>query len=80
MNEWHVPSEIDGKKRRPFLHEFLRQLLDNKNYCHVVEYVDRKKGVFKFCERNEAAKLWQQVKGRNSDSSKLFYLFIINDS
>jgi len=81
MNEWLIPCETDGKKRRPLLHEFLRLLLDNTNYSHIVEYVDRKKGVFKFNERNEAAKLWQQVKGRNSDLSKFFFLlYIINNS
>ncbi len=77
MNEWLIPSETDGKKRRPLLYEFLRLLLDNKNYSHIVEYVDRKKGIFKFHERNEAAKLWQQVKGRNSDLSKFFFYLLL---
>ncbi|CAF3625284.1 unnamed protein product [Adineta steineri] len=71
-NEWFIVSKVDGKKRPPLLHEFLRRLLDNQRYSHVAQYVDRRKGIFKFHQREEAANLWQHVKARNSDSKMTY--------
>ncbi|CAF1101494.1 unnamed protein product [Adineta ricciae] len=73
LDEWLIVSKTDGKKHRPHLCEFLRILLDNPKYSHVAQYTDRKKGIFKFLERHEAAKLWQDVKGRNCNT-KMTYL------
>ncbi|CAF0918876.1 unnamed protein product [Rotaria sp. Silwood1] len=67
VREWYVMDGITGRQRRPLLHEFLRQLLDNPNYSYVAAYVDKRKGIFKFYEKSTAAELWQHVKGRNSD-------------
>ncbi|CAF0780648.1 unnamed protein product [Adineta ricciae] len=72
LDEWLIVSETGGKMRRPHLHEFLRILLDNPKYSHVAQYTDRKKGIFKFLERHEAAKLWQDVKGRNCDTKMTY--------
>jgi hypothetical protein len=69
MNDWYVKDE-NGKKRRPFLHEFLRILLDNEKYSHIAKYVDKGQGIFKFYDRNKAAELWELVKARNTDISK----------
>ncbi|CAF0886139.1 unnamed protein product [Rotaria sordida] len=68
VREWFVTDETSGRSRRPLLHEFLRQLLNNKNYSHIATYIDRSKGIFRFYQKNTAAELWQRVKGRNSDS------------
>ena len=69
--EWLIKSETDGKIRSPLLGEFLRMLLDNPKYSHVAQYTDRKKGIFKFLQRHEAAKLWQEAKGRNCETSMI---------
>ncbi|CAF0770852.1 unnamed protein product [Rotaria sordida] len=68
VREWFVTDETSGRSRRPLLHEFLRQLLNNKNYSDIAAYIDRSKGIFRFYQKNTAAELWQRVKGRNSDS------------
>jgi hypothetical protein len=72
-NEWLVIDE-NGKKRRPLLHEFLRQLVDNENYSDIAAYVDRRRGIFKIYKRDVAATLWKFVKGRNSDSGKFIFI------
>jgi hypothetical protein len=77
INEWFIIDEPHGKKRRPLLYEFLRQLLDDENCSHIAQYVDKRRGVFKIHKRNEVAELWKYVKGRNSDSSKLFVCFLL---
>ena len=71
--DWLVTDEATRKKRSPRLFEFLRQLLDDDAYAHIVGYTDKKRGIFQFYQKNKAAELWQQVKGRNCDSSKPFY-------
>lgn len=68
IEEWLIMDEASGRSRRPLLHEFLRQLLDNENFSHIATYVDRKRGIFKFQQKKVAAELWQIVKGRNSDT------------
>ncbi|CAM4792273.1 unnamed protein product [Rotaria magnacalcarata] len=67
-DEWLILDQNSGRLRRPLLHEFLRQLLDDENYSNVASYIDRKQGIFKFHQKKVAAQLWQLVKGRNSDS------------
>jgi hypothetical protein len=74
INDWYVKDE-NGKKRRPLLHEFLRMSLDNENYSHIVRYVDKRQGIFKFYDRNKAAELWELVKARNSDMSKFHFIY-----
>ena len=69
-NSWLVYDEKHGRERRPFLHEFIRMLLDNDEYSHIAAYIDRKHGIFKLFSSKEVAQLWKRVKGRNSSSSK----------
>jgi hypothetical protein len=73
LNDWHLTDE-NGRKRRPLLHEFVRILLENENYSHIAGYVDKRKGIFKFYEREEVAALWGLVKGRNGTSSKFYFI------
>lgn len=65
---WTVRDENTGKIRPPLLHEYLRKLLDDPNYSHVATYIDARKGIFKFHDKDMAAKLWQEAKQRNCDS------------
>jgi hypothetical protein len=69
MNEWYLRDE-NGRRRRPLLYEFLRLLLNNRNYSDIAEYVDKRNGIFKFYQRERAAQMWGLVKGRNGSSSK----------
>ena len=70
IDEWLVMDDNNRGRRRPLLYEFLRQLLDNHNYSDIAKYVNKDQGIFKFYQPRAAAELWQNVKGRNSDSSK----------
>ena len=65
---WMVRDAGTGKYRPPLLHEFLRELLDDPNFAHIAEYVDCHQGTFKFYDKDQAAKLWQEAKGRNCES------------
>lgn len=65
----------NGKRRRMLLHEYLRRLLDNPNCSHIAQYVDKRRGIFKFFEKEQAAELWETVKGRNSNTSKCHFLY-----
>ncbi|CAF3333009.1 unnamed protein product [Rotaria socialis] len=68
LDEWSILDPNSGRLRRPLLHEFLRQLLDNEKYSNIATYIDREQGIFKFHQKKVAAQLWQHAKGRNSDS------------
>jgi hypothetical protein len=59
-----------GRSRRPLLHEFIRMLLDNSQYSHIAEYIDRKHGIFRLKIPKEVARLWKVAKGRHSKASK----------
>lgn len=61
---------MTGRERRPLLHEFIRQLLESDEYSHMIEYIDRKRGIFKIHKPKVVSELWKHVKGRNSDNSK----------
>jgi hypothetical protein len=74
MNEWLITDE-SGRKRRPLLHEFLRQLLDNRRYSSIATYVNKSQGIFKIHRRDVAASLWKHVKGRNSDSGNFLCVY-----
>lgn len=67
---WMIYDKTLARERRPLLYEFLRLLLDDSNYRHIATYVDRENGVFKLIKPKEVARLWKDVKGRNSDTSK----------
>lgn len=71
--DWMVRDTGTGKLRPPLLHEFLRQLLADSNFSHIAEYVDRHLGTFKFYDKDQAAKLWQEAKGRNCESGQFSY-------
>jgi hypothetical protein len=71
VRRFNFIDEATGRERRPFLYEFIRSLLDHDEFSHIASYVDRKHGVFKLHKPKEIAQLWKQVKGRNSDNSKL---------
>lgn len=71
VNEWYVRDE-SGRRRRPLLFEFLRQLLNDENYADIAGFVDKQRGIFKFHQREKAAQLWGIIKGRNGTSSKFF--------
>ena len=71
-SQWMIYDPITARQRRPLLYEFIRQLLDKDEYRHIAEYLDRNRGIFKLHEPKEVAKLWQRVKGRNSDASRSF--------
>lgn len=73
--DWTVRDENTGKVRPPFLHEYLRKLLDDPNYSHVATYIDARKGIFKFHDKDMAAKLWQEAKQRNCDSDMTYEKF-----
>lgn len=70
--DWSVRDEHTGKVRAPLLHEYLRMLLDDPAYTHVASYIDRRQGIFKFHDKDMAAKLWQEAKQRNCESG-VFY-------
>jgi hypothetical protein len=72
--KFYVIEEATGRERRPFLYEFIRLVLENDEYSHIASYVDRKQGIFKLHKPKEIAQFWKQVKGRNSDNSKLISL------
>ncbi|CAF4736382.1 unnamed protein product [Rotaria sp. Silwood2] len=67
-----VFDEKTGRLRRPLLHEFIRTILENVEYSHIAEYIDRKQGIFKLYQPDEIAELWKQVKGRNSDNNMTY--------
>ena len=71
INEWYIRDE-SGRRRRPLLYEFLRQLLNDENYADIAGFVDKQRGIFKFHQREKAAQLWGIIKGRNGTSSKFF--------
>ena len=66
--DWPVRDEHTGKIRPPLLYEYLRKLLDDPQFSHVATYVDAQRGIFKFHDKDMAAKLWQEAKQRNCDS------------
>lgn len=70
-SSWMVFDKTIGRERRPLLYEFLQLLLDDANYASVAEYIDRPRGIFKFHKPKEVARLWKEVKGRNSDASEI---------
>ncbi|CAF0858893.1 unnamed protein product [Didymodactylos carnosus] len=72
ITEWQVVDDITKRKRRPHLHEFLRQLLDKPSYHHLATYTDRNAGIFKFHQPHVIAKLWKYVKGRNSGNDMTY--------
>ena len=72
MKQWMVYDPTTGRERRPLLFEFIRLLLDKDEYRHIAEYLDRNRGIFKLHAPKVVAKLWQRVKGRNSDASRSF--------
>lgn len=47
-----------------YLWEFLLQLLDGKDSCPAISWVNRDKGEFILKDQAEIAKLWGKVKGR----------------
>ncbi|UJR09644.1 hypothetical protein I4U23_013878 [Adineta vaga] len=67
-----IHDHATGKDRRPYLHEFLRLLLEDEEYEHVIQFVDRKQGIFKLNKPNEIAELWKQAKGRNTDNEMTY--------
>lgn len=70
ISNFLIYDKTTGKERRPFLHEFIRVMLENDEYSHIVQYVDRKRGIFKLYRPHDVAELWKLVKGRNSDNGK----------
>lgn len=72
LKQWVIYDPTTARERRPLLYEFIRMLLDKDEYRHIAEYRDRNRGIFKLHAPKEVAKLWQRVKGRNSDTSKSF--------
>lgn len=74
---FHVFDQTTGRERRPYLHEFIRLLLENDEYSHIIQYIDKKQGIFKLHKPNEIAELWRHAKGRNSDTSKLIFIIQI---
>jgi hypothetical protein len=70
IKKFLVFDETTGRERRPLLHEFIRLILENDEYSHIAQYIDRKQGIFKLHKPNDVSDLWKQVKGRNSDNSK----------
>jgi hypothetical protein len=74
IKKFLVFDETTGRERRPLLHEFLRLVLEYDEYSHMAEYIDRKLGIFKLHKPKDVSDLWKQVKGRNSDNSKLNFL------
>ncbi|CAF1161136.1 unnamed protein product [Adineta ricciae] len=67
-----VHDQTTGKDRRPYLYEFLRILLENDEYSHVIQFIDRKQGVFKLLKPQDIAELWRHAKGRNSDNKMTY--------
>lgn len=47
-----------------YLWEFLLQLLDGKESCPAISWLNRDKGEFVLKDQGEIAKLWGKVKGR----------------
>ncbi|CAF0917844.1 unnamed protein product [Rotaria sordida] len=72
IKEFHVYDNTTGRFRRPLLHEFIRLILENDEYSHIAEYIDRKRGIFKLYQPDVVADLWKQVKGRNSDNNMTY--------
>jgi len=72
--KFHIVDQVTGRARRPYLHEYIRLLLENDEYSHIIQYVDRKQGIFKLHKPKEIADLWKRVKARNSDNSKLIFI------
>lgn len=69
-NDFLIMDE-NGKARKALLYEFLRFLLLNGKYSHIAQFVDRRRGIFRFVDREKAAKLWGLAKGRNGTSGKI---------
>ncbi|CAF1552118.1 unnamed protein product, partial [Didymodactylos carnosus] len=66
ISEWLVENSETKKTRRPYLHEFLRLLLDKPQYKDYAAYVIPEQGIFKIYLPHAVAKLWKYVKGRNT--------------
>ncbi|CAF0864473.1 unnamed protein product [Didymodactylos carnosus] len=64
LAEWMVEDYVSHKRRRPYLQEFLRLLLDKPHYLDHASYININKGIFKLHKPQEIATLWQNVKGR----------------
>ncbi|CAF0802628.1 unnamed protein product [Didymodactylos carnosus] len=64
-SEWLVGDEKTKIYRRPYLHEFLRLLLEKPNYRSYASYININEGIFKLHLPSSCAKLWQHVKGRH---------------
>ncbi|CAF1238618.1 unnamed protein product [Didymodactylos carnosus] len=64
--DWLVVDGTTKRKRRPYLHEFLRRLLDNPKCHDLATYIDPQKGIFKLHKPDTVADLWKYIKGRNS--------------
>lgn len=75
LHEWYIRDE-NGRQRRPLLFEFIRNLLSNHQYSDIAAYVDKRRGIFKFYQREKAAQLWGLIKGRNGSSSKFSRIII----
>ena len=69
LNKWYIVDE-NGRRRRPLLFEYIRHLLSDPDYSDIAGYVDKRRGIFKFYQREKAAQLWGIIKGRNGHSSK----------
>lgn len=70
IKKFLVFDSITGRERRPLLFEFLRLLLEDNQYSDIIEYIDRKQGIFKLHKPKAIAQLWKHAKGRNSDNRK----------
>ncbi|CAF4592028.1 unnamed protein product, partial [Didymodactylos carnosus] len=65
--DWLVIDGTTKRKRRPYLHEFLRRLLDNPKYHNLATYINPQEGIFKLHKPDTVTDLWQYIKGRKSE-------------
>ncbi|CAF1282741.1 unnamed protein product [Didymodactylos carnosus] len=64
--EWMIEDRVSHKRRRPYLHEYFRLLLDKPHYLDLASYININEGIFKLHKPHEIAALWGNVKGRNT--------------
>lgn len=58
-------SENRGKvDKRPKLMAFLRKLLDDSHYSHLIEWSSQKSGVFRILDKVVVSKLWGAGKNK----------------
>ncbi|CAF0893296.1 unnamed protein product [Rotaria sp. Silwood1] len=74
-NEWQIHDSHVVKKRPPRQNEFLQLLLANPRYCSYLCWLDKKRGLFRILQPDQVVKLWEKVKGRQTQGKMSYETF-----